>query len=178
MSNNLGKILKQQRELYGLQKRLPREVGQIAVNFTKDNFKRGAFSGERAWPPRKPQPGRKERKGRRALLVKTGALRRSIRVLKVGRNYVEIGSKLDYARIHNEGGTVTQTIKITPKMRKFFWAMYYQNGKDEKWKAMALKKGSIRRTVSIPQRKFLGRSRRMDALIEQHIRKSLIQILK
>jgi len=42
---------------------------------------------------------------------------------------------LPYARIHEEGGSIT----ITSQMRSFFWAMFFDTG-DLKWKYMALTK--------------------------------------
>jgi hypothetical protein len=68
-----------------------------------------------------------------------------------------------YARIYNEGGTISQNIPITPKMRKFYWAKFFEAGggkSKEKgqdvpeeakfWRGMALtKKTSISRKVPV-----------------------------
>jgi len=45
------------------------------------------------------------------------------------------GSKVSYALIHEEGGTIHP--KITEKSRKFFWAKWYET-KQGKYKGMAL----------------------------------------
>lgn len=58
-------------------------------------------------------------------------------------------SVVPYARIHEEGGTYTQT--VTPKQRAFFWAQYKRTGQD-KFVAMALSKTL---TVTMPARPFL-----------------------
>lgn len=68
----------------------------------------------------------------------------------VSKGQVKLESNVDYAVIHNEGGTVT--ITITPEARKYFWAMYYKT-KEERFKAMALSpKNSFK--ITIPQRQF------------------------
>lgn len=60
--------------------------------------------------------------------------------VKEGAITLALQSKVPYATIQNRGGAIT----ITPKARRFFWAMYYQEGKkDDFWKALALKKTPI-----------------------------------
>lgn len=184
MSSQLRKIAALQLKLNKLTSGMPRVVGQLAVNFFKDNFRRQAFSGERPWPARKEPSyplakfGRKQKK-KRALLVKSGALRRSIRVIDLGANYVVVGTTLPYAALHNQGGVVNQTILPTAKMKKWFWANHYAAKKagDEKaaeaWKRRALSSKPLRRTIKIPQRKFIGHSPRLNAMIVNHMAKSI-----
>lgn len=64
-----------------------------------------------------------ERNSRRLLLDK-GILYRSIRYEQRGGDIVVgvDGGKVPYAQLHNEGGTVP----VTPKMRSYFWAKYYE----------------------------------------------------
>lgn len=57
-----------------------------------------------------------------------------------------------YAGIHERGGTIT--IPVTSKMRRFFWAMYFQTS-DAKWKAMALSP-KHQFTVTIQARPYLA----------------------
>jgi phage gpG-like protein len=56
------------------------------------------------------------------LMMRTGALRKSIRS-KVSGTTITWSSSLPYAGIHNEGGE----IEVTAKMKRFFWAMYYKS---------------------------------------------------
>ncbi len=78
------------------------QIGNIAVNEAKTNFKRQGFMDRslKRWKPRKkPDPGR-------AILVKTGRLRRSISRLSTTNKRVTIGSKgkaAVYAGVHNYG---------------------------------------------------------------------------
>ena len=100
-----------------------------------------------------------------------------------------IGSHLEYAEIHNNGGTIT----VTARMKRYFWWQYYRlagqtrqssaaraklSAKAEFCRRMALmKEGS---TVRIPQRQFLGESQtlmadldsRLHAIIEDYWEKA------
>lgn len=68
---------------------------------------------------------------------------------------IVITANSPYAAIHQFGGTLTPTIPITSKMRKFFWAKYYNTGLVN-WKAMALtKKKELKPTNKIPARPYI-----------------------
>lgn len=125
------------------------------------NFERKAFFAK-PWPKRR-------REGKGTTLVQTGKLRRSIKAHISGTS-LTFSSSEPYAAIHNEGGTIT----ITTKMKRYFWAKYYETGgkikynksgsmskgsirlsdEAEMWHAMALKK--VGSKIEIPQRQFLG----------------------
>ena len=122
------------------------------------------------------------------ILVDTGGLRRSISAHS-DEDSITFQTSLPYAAIHNEGGE----IKVTARMKRFFWAMYYQaNGglgrrkdgtlrKDKRnarlsteaefWKHMALMK--VGATVKIPRRRFLGThpdlEKEVTAIIEKRL---------
>ena len=101
-----------------LKQTLPRELGEIAANFFQDNFTKQGFddSGVNPWKqvrrriagtpeykyPKKKDLGRRTR----AILVKSGNLRRDIKVRKARFDRIEVGtSRLtkDYASRHNYG---------------------------------------------------------------------------
>ncbi len=157
------------------------------------NFQRKAFF-DQPWAPRmRTYP-------RGSLMVITGRLRRSFRG-SVGRNSVSWSSDAPYAAIHNNGGK----IPITPKMRKFFWAMYYQHagkmttlksGKTSKsqrnatlsaeaqfYKNMALSKKDA---FVIPQRRIVGDHPKVKTIVEdvanlaikEYVETKLLPILK
>lgn len=78
------------------------------------------------------------------LRISKGRLARAVKGSKESRvSFILQGAKLfykklievPYAAIHEYGGTIT--LQITTSMRRFFWAMYFDTGK-EKWKFMAL----------------------------------------
>jgi phage gpG-like protein len=58
--------------------------------------------------------------GKGSLMVKSGALRRSLRA-KVSGTSIIFSADSPYARIHNEGGEIT----VTRRMKRCFWKMYY-----------------------------------------------------
>ncbi|NLN73830.1 MAG: hypothetical protein GX140_06255 [Bacteroidales bacterium] len=60
-----------------------------------------------------------------ALLSVTNELFNSINY-DVKGNTVIIRSDKEYSAIHNWGGTIHSQVPVTPKMRKFAWAMHYQ----------------------------------------------------
>lgn len=179
MIRGLDNIKKLADRFEQLEKELPRKAGAWAVQQFKRSFKREGWIENRTvdkWPERKSNPGR-ERRGRRGLLIESGRLRRSIRIKSTTRDSVTVGTDVPYARIHNEGGHIEQNIQITPKMRKFFWAMFYKTG-NVKYKYMALKRGNIKRTIDMPQRQFMGFSKFVTDHIEKNMEKEVQDILK
>lgn len=106
--------------------RAPKAVGQLAVREFVGNFKRQSFQDEagveHAWTSRKVRRyRRKSGKGKssrlvltaagkadrgRAILVKSGKLRRSISVGSLDSDSVTIDSDSEYAQAHNEGNDV------------------------------------------------------------------------
>ncbi len=82
-----------------------------------------------------------------------GATKESIREVKIGKGHLEgiIGTTVPYAAIHEFGGTIS----VTPKMKGFFWHMWYETG-DTKWRAMALTK---KQSFTMPKRPYLTPAR-------------------
>lgn len=130
---------------------LPAIVGEEAVNFSLESFDQQAWSGDRQepWKKRKnPTKWGKPDETDRALLIKTGALRRSIRITRLDENTVFVGAggkDIPYAKAHNYGfrGTVKQNVRaFTRKMK---------NGKIQQVKAHD-------RVINqnLPQRRFIG----------------------
>ena len=82
--------------------RLPVVLGNAAVNWVIDSFEKQAWRGLtiEQWANRSPKAARNVG---RALLINTGRLRRSFRILKLNENSVAFGSDLPYAEAHNTG---------------------------------------------------------------------------
>lgn len=147
---------------------------ELADEFDR-NFEREAFFNEK-WKRRKWNDDET-----RGLLVRTGALRQSIRSEIVGQEKVVFSSESPYAKIHNEGGTIT----VTRRMKGWFWIKYREaigqrtfkrdgsqrNNKKNRdinsvagfYKAMALKKTGSK--IVIPKRQFIGRHPDMEKLL-------------
>lgn len=149
---------------------------EVAEEFDK-NFERKGFFEDK-WPDAK-KPNAKG-----SLMMRSGALRRGNQSRIEGENIVFTNSK-PYAQIHNEGGTIT----VTAKMKKFFWAMYYQAAnkviysvKDKAarktkkndqlsleanyWKSLALMK--VGEKIKIPKRQWIGWHPRVEEIIKKH----------
>lgn len=154
---------------------------EMSDEFDK-NFERQAFFSE-AWQRRKSptRPGG-------SILIGTGKLRQSISSRST-ENSITFFSTLPYAAIHNDGGE----IKVTRKMKAFFWHKYYEatgsfgrkkNGERrndkrtmqlsteaEFWKFMALMKEG--KSIKIPRRRFLGASPEVEKAVKEIIEENL-----
>lgn len=150
-----------------LKRKLPRIVGQVAVNFTKDNFRRQGFlDGGRVnkWKKRRDTGDKKSR----SILVQSAKLKRSIRIVRSTQDEVLIGSDVPYAQIHNEGGVQ----QITKKQRDFFYAKWKETGQ-EFWRNMFLAS-----EIRIPRRKFMGDSTDLQRDMTRKINLELLKIFK
>lgn len=148
--------------------RLPKIMGIAATNFFKDNFKRQGYSGEKQWQPRKPNFIAPDNSKRGILIGKRGGtLRRSIRIIELTNNSVRVGSTLPYAKIHNEGGTIIQ--RPTFRQRMFFSYLSEKYNKEKNTSLanrLAAMSAASKLVINIPQRKFFGPSKRLDAHIK------------
>lgn len=147
-----------------LRKVVRRILGDIRVELGDEfdqNFERQGFFAEK-WQRRK-SPIR----GDGHILVASGDLRKSIRS-RSDDHSITFYSDLAYAGIHNEGGE----IKVTARMKRFFWHKYYET-KDEFWKAMALMKEG--KTIKIPRRQFLGMAPEVETEVRKIIEDNLTQ---
>jgi phage gpG-like protein len=107
MKNDNAKILiEQQRKVLQVVNDFITVMGVEAKKHFDDSFENQGFTDDKIekWEPRK-----NNRESDRAILIKTGDLRRSIKVVDQDAKSVTIGSDLEYAQVHNEG------TKNTPK---------------------------------------------------------------
>lgn len=186
-------------------RRLPVAAGKIAKQHFQDNFRQGGFvnDGLHPWPPSKR--------------LSSGApgADAQYRTLMSGRNHlfssigytpgvakVTVFNDVVYASIHNDGGTVHP--RVTPRMRRYAWAKYYQLGgggesaqngpkrgkagksagrggganpvEAEKWKRLALTKKETL-TIEIPKRQFMGPSAELDARLTDYVEKEILRII-
>ena len=117
---------------------------------------------------------------------------------ETGDYRVKVMNTVPYAPVHNWGATLTPA--VTPRMRRFAWAKYYQaTGKPkartkgrksaenapsgaltpeaQMWRGLALtKKKQLR--IKIPQRQFIGPSRELDNAMQADFEKQIEQTLK
>lgn len=109
-----------------ISRKLPVVAGKYAKQHFQDNFRQGGFvnGGLHPWPPAKRlSSGESGADSQyKTLMSSRNHLFSSINYTP-GIAKVTIFNDVVYAAIHNEGGTVHP--KITPKMRRFAWAKYY-----------------------------------------------------
>ena len=145
------------------------------------NFERKAFFDQ-------PWEQRRIAHNRGTLMALTGRLRRSYMASDFPGG-IKFSSDTPYASIHHTGGS----IPVTPKMRKYFWAMYYKSGgrgkkgtptaQAQAWRSLALTRKS---TFTIPRRQVIGNHPKVDAIvgrvaaqeIERWADKNVLQALK
>lgn len=188
-----------------ISRKLPVVAGKYAKQHFQDNFRQGGFvnGGLHPWPPAKRlSSGESGADSQyKTLMSSRNHLFSSINYTP-GIAKVTIFNDVVYAAIHNEGGTVHP--KITPKMRRFAWANYYElkgrqkgaqkprkgtqnrtsqsagnqpdSGEAEKWKRLALTKKETL-TINIPQRQFMGQSTELDAKISAYVEKEVLRII-
>jgi phage gpG-like protein len=159
---------------------LPRVLAEEAVNFTKDNFKKQGFQAEalQVWKPRKP--GSPRNKGR-ALLIDTGRLLRSIKVISVSGFTAKFGSTgVPYAKAHNDG--VNAIVNIPSfKRAKLKNTANTTEGKRKFRKQTLQSVSTVRshsRKMNLPQRKFLGTSIFLQRQLVRHARLIIARAIK
>lgn len=169
MLPNLDKELK---ELEIFLTKLPKIAGNRYLNHFLMSFKKGGFTDEslEKWDKR----ARAEKdKRKRAILVKTGRLLRSLK-LKTKGSQIEISTAVPYAQIHNEGGVISGSVSVKKHTRRV------KVGRGRRKKVVSVKVKSHKRQVKtkIPKRKFMGESAKVNKKLGELIEKELDKIFK
>lgn len=161
---------------------LPKKVGNLAVSLFKKNFREEAFFGEK-WKEPLRKGGGDGASASRPTLTGSGDLGRSIQYVP-GDGEVVIFSDLEYSAIHNEGGETHPT--VTPRMRRYMWAMFYKSGggkkssalsaEAEQWKSMAITKQETL-TIRIPQRQFIGYHDKLQEAVNKKVDEEVNKVL-
>ena len=172
---------------------------EAADEFDK-NFNDQAFFNDK-WARRKYNDDKS-----RGLLVQSGTLRRSITAKITDRDSVLFQTAVPYARIHNEGGTIT----VTSRMKKYFWWKYITIVGSKRPKAgtattyserfQRKKNGELRNNkrnrelteeakfykymamkktgdkISIPKRQFIGNHPDLEKLLKEIAEKNAISV--
>lgn len=149
------------------------------------NFERKAFF-DKTWPRNKLV----NRIG--SMMARSNNLRRGFRA-KIEGDKIVFSNSMPYAKIQNEGGEII----VTHKMKKYFWAMYYQasgqikvsskTGKQlnnarnqrlsieaEQFKALALM--PIGKKIRIPSRRVIGPHPKIKDSVERIVNNHLSEL--
>ena len=161
------------------------EIGNAAKSFFVENFRKQGFDDKNVekWQPRK----KADKRAGRAILVKTGDLRRSIIRNPANRAAlsVKISTDLPYAKVHNNGetinvdgrkgsGTITRSIRGSAG---------FKNGKFTRGRAKKVTfQGKEYTTgsyaIKMPKRQFMGDSYNLNERIKKIIVKRLDNTFK
>lgn len=116
---------------------------ELAEEYDK-NFERKAFF-DQAWPKNTLI----NRKG--SMMARTNNLRRGY-IARIEGEKIAFTNSMPYAKIQNEGGE----IEVTAKMKRYFWAMYYQSigGMTYSVKTKSLAKNKKNERLSIEAAQF------------------------
>jgi phage gpG-like protein len=173
------------------------DVGNTAKVFFVSSFRKQGWDDKSVekWKPRKKKTY-KTKSGKtvddttRAILVKTGDLRRSIIRDPANRAAlsIKIHTDLPYAKIHNDGGTINRegfkglmyyrevaTNLATRKTQKRFARTTGMKSR-RATHAMEINVGAY--TINMPQRQFMGDSYNLNEQVKKVITKRLDKIFK
>jgi phage gpG-like protein len=169
------------------QRRLPIILGRMAKDHFQNNFRLGGFvdSSLSPWQPAKRLSTATLARDRApTLLSSRNHLFSSIKYTPRS-GAVTISNDLPYAAIHNDGGTIN--VPVTPKMRRYAWARFYEAGggsklqkpsdEAEAWRRLALTPKE-HLAIGIPQRQFIGPSEQLNAAAIARIQDEINKILK
>lgn len=181
-------------------RKMPIIVGRMAKTHYQDNFIKGGFVNRTL---KKWEPSKRLSSDSQSASSNYGTLLSGRNHLYSSINYtttpgkVRVYNPVPYASAHNFGETIEST--VTPQMRKFAWAKYYEAGggvkspsnggkkgkKAEKakesgeaafWKNFALtKKKKIKRKM--PKRQFIGESKMLNDNAQKRGEAEMMKIL-
>jgi phage gpG-like protein len=158
----------------GFTKRIVGRAAIVAVNFSKERFVKKDWVNETSqkWKDRK-----KPDKG--SLLLKSGRLKRSIRKISQVGSLVEIGTDVPYAKIHNEGGTISKTVRVRSHTRnRTKNKISAKTGRKLKGRVstgtITIQAHSRKMNLKIDQRQFLGQSTELNRRLQKTITQEII----
>lgn len=158
-------------------RRLPAKAAATAENFFKDRFRAGGWEDAAFEPWRKRKADKPQDNGR-AILVKSGALRRSVRSRAKGM-VITTSSSLPYAEAHNEGFKGEVTDEVAPHTRRSHRRKGYTRSDGRAVSEVVVKEHGVgafarKRNVSLPQRRFMGPSVKLDRAVNALIDKEIL----
>jgi phage gpG-like protein len=125
-------------------------IGERVIRSVNKNFREGGRpdkwkQSKRAQLKHRSKKDKKLREGK--TLIDTGMLMRSIHYEVIGTNEVEVGTNIDYAKIHNEGGKITKTEPVKSHKRTITSSKGTRD--------ITVKAHSRSISITIPERRFL-----------------------
>ena len=173
------------------------EIGNSAKSFFVENFRKQGFDDKNVdkWKPRKKKTyltksGKVKDDTNRAILVKTGDLRRSIIRNPANRAAlsVKISTDIPYAQIHNDGGEIKKEgfkglmyyreVATNLKTRNTLKRFARTSGMKSRKATHAMEINVGAHTINMPKRQFMGDSYNLNERIKKIIVKRLDKTFK
>jgi phage gpG-like protein len=159
---------------------IPAQLGTVMVNFSKQRFREQNWIDATASPWASRKAGARRNRGR-ALLIDSGRLRRSIRIITANRTQVTIGTDVPYAEAHNEGSNEVVSVRAFRRAKMQKQKLY--SIKTHKAHLGKVNVGSSdvkahTRKMNMPQRRFIGESVQLNNQIRRHIETELNKLFK
>lgn len=186
-TDEFGKVLAR---LLVTHQQLPNKVAATAIAFVNQRFREQAWADNytKPWKARKADRSRKRaNRRRRALLVKTGRLKRSIRKISANSELVEIGTDVEYAQVHNQGfrGVVNIPAHTRHRYNKQKETYTTRTGRQRTRTTRKIDEdtGPInvrahRRRMNVPRRQYIGVSALLNRQLERMITAEYMKILR
>lgn len=154
-------------------------IGNEARNHFKQSFINQGFEDKSVekWQPRKVED--KSKKGNRAILVKSGHLRNSIRLETINKANlsVRIATRLPYAQIHNSGGVINKGVRTGQ--------IYFRIKKDGTSRFAKKRNSNFQQkavfdshTINMPKRQYIGNSFVLNQKIKRILYNQMSKIFK
>lgn len=184
MKDNKFKLGQLKKDFDKLKQRLPQKIADESRSFFMRSFAQGGFNNTGLVEKWENTIKRKMGKSSKPILVRTGRLRNSVRIGQVSFGKSVLRSDVPYAKIHNEGGTFnvkSYTREAHEKKVRYGPASY--NIKSRKIDSKSKKLGMMQQKVkahkmTMPKRKFMGRSKALDTRVYRLIKKEIKGLFK
>jgi phage gpG-like protein len=168
------KIRQMAQAMQATARKLPRMLGTEIVRYSNQRFTEQGWDGK-PWKDRKNPLSKKN--GGRAILIKSGRLRRGIRMTSVSFTSVTVGVNLPYAAAHNNGFKGIENVRAHQRKIKYksqFTDLSNTDGTGKRGKKRVRTQvyqtdvKAHSRNMRMPQRQFLGDS--------PYLRRNLLRI--
>lgn len=164
---------------------LPAIAGAIVVKHSDQAFRDQGWTDHtlQEWTPRASEDA-KDRAKLRHILIKTGRLRRSVRVIQATLQGVIVGTDVPYARIHNEGGQIHHPqrdgiLNFSHTPANGLWRFGKVQTINQQRGIKAIRRVTYKaHTTTMPMRKFLGNSHQQTEEIKFTFTKHILKAFK
>ncbi len=160
---------------------IPKQMGLIALEHFDKSFQNQGFTDTTLQPWRKTKSGKRNtfgKSGRHAgILIGTGRLRRGTRRAAVTNKMVRIVNNTEYAAAHNDGfkGSVSVSAH-TREVKSFTYNIKTRKRSTKPRGKTEMSIGEHTRNMKMPRRRFMGKSRALNAEIRKMIYKQINSI--